>query len=69
MNFHIKLKTTDIYDIEARLRELNEIREWINELVLWKLEMFSISYHGSGQKIIVWFENDEHAAFCALRWV
>jgi hypothetical protein len=68
MNVHIKLNTFDIYDIDSRMQELAEVREWISELVSWNEKMFAITYRGSEQKIIVWFEKDEHATLCALRW-
>jgi hypothetical protein len=68
MNIQITLKTNDIWDITSRVNEIAEIREYICELVEWDDTLFDIRYHSSGRKMIVWFEQDEHALLFKLRW-
>lgn len=68
MIIQYKLKTKDIFDLDSRLAEVQEIREWICELVEWKEDLFEIRYHSSGSRLSIWFENEKHAIMCALRW-
>lgn len=67
MNVQITLKA-DVFDSQQRLDEIISIREWICELVEWKEGLFEIRYHMSGKKMIVWFEEDEHALLFKLRY-
>ena len=67
MNIQIGVKA-GAFDIQQRLDEINSIREWIGELVEWDDTLYKISFHSSGQKIIVWFEKDEHALLFKLRF-
>jgi len=68
MNVQITLKTTNHWDVESRVEEVTKIREWVEELVEWDSDLFQIRFHSSGQKMIVWFEHDEHAMFFKLKW-
>lgn len=70
MNIHIDLKPIlkDLLDVEYRVTRLREIRDWIDELVEWDTSLYEIKYHSSGQKMIVWFEHEEHAMLFKIRW-
>jgi hypothetical protein len=68
MNVQISLKTNDHWDVDSRVNEIAEIRDWIDELVGWEPGAYSMRFHSSGQRMIVWFEHDEHAMFFKLRW-
>ena len=68
MNIQIDLKINDLFDVEGRLARLQEIKDWIDELVEWDANLYEIRYHSSGQKMIVWFENVEHAMLFKLVW-
>jgi hypothetical protein len=69
MNIQITLKTNDIWDVESRVNEVTEIREWIEELVEWDRDLYQIRFHSSGQRMVVWFEHDKHAMLFMLRWL
>lgn len=62
----IQLKTKDIWDVELRVREVSEIRDWVTEYVGWDQDRFEIQL--STGCIYVWFENEQDAVMCALRW-
>jgi hypothetical protein len=66
----VKLKLRDIFELEHRLEELNYIRAWLDELVEWQPDAFTIKYYdrGNGAVIDVWFADERHAMICALRW-
>lgn len=68
MNIQISLRTTDMWDVDSRLKEIQDIKEWINELVEWDETLYSMRFHYSGQRMVVWFEHDEHAMLFKLRW-
>jgi hypothetical protein len=72
MNVHIPLKAPGLFNVRDRLKEITEIREWIKELVAWDETQFKITtlstYPAKEPKLIVWFEQDEHATLCMLRW-
>ena len=68
MNVRIKLRTRNIFDVESRLIEVEEIREWIRELVEWDDDKFSIKFSHEGCVMVVWFDDPEHAIMCKLRW-
>lgn len=68
MQVQIKLKTKDIWDIESRVTEIQEMKEWIDELVEWDKSKYSFNFHASGAKLVIWFEEQEHAIMCKLRW-
>ena len=68
MRVNVKLKTQDIFDINSRIEEVEEIRNWIMNLVSYNENMFSIHFHSDGQQLGVWFEEDEHAVVFMLKW-
>ena len=68
MIVQVALKTTNIFDVAARVAEVFEIRNWAEELVGGDKEMFEFTYSASSGKLNVWFENEEHATLFALRW-
>ena len=68
MNVQITLKS-NVLEISDRIAEIHNIRDWINELVYWDEDMYQIRFHSSGEKMIVWFEEEQHATAFALRWV
>ena len=63
----IKLQTTNIWDLYPRIKEVQEIRDWIKEQCGWQEDRFEIKIHSSGGIMDVWFEDEEHALMCALR--
>lgn len=68
MIVNIKLQTNDIFDVESRLVEINQLRVWLDELTEWQPDSYTMRFHSSGQRVQVWFEDDEHAILCKLRW-
>lgn len=69
MNVSIKLKTRNIFDIDHRVAEVAAIREWILELVEWDDTKFEMRYHSSGERLVVWFDEDRHAMLFKLKWL
>ncbi len=65
----IRLKSNNIWDIDSRLNEVNQIRYWLDELTEWQPEYYSIRIHSSGGIMDVWFKKEEHAIMCSLRWL
>ena len=63
----IPFKTTR-FDVVGRIIELNQLREWLDELVEWQPAQYSINIYGSGPIINVWFREEHHAVWCTLRW-
>lgn len=69
-NVKIPLRTSKIWDsVEDRVNEVSEIREWILELVRWDENLFSIKYLATRDSLTVWFKHEEHANWCAMRWL
>lgn len=64
----IKLRTTDIWDLQSRVDEIREIRDWVNEQCGWVEDRFEIKIHQQGSTMDVWFEEHEDAVMCSLRW-
>ncbi len=64
----IRLRTRDIWNVESRLIEINQLRAWLDELVEWQPDMYTLRFHSSGQRLNAWFVDEKHAAACALRW-
>ena len=67
-NVRIALKTKNIYNVNERLEEVFAIKNWLDELVLWDKEMYSMKYLASSNCLDVWFQDKDHALICALRW-
>jgi hypothetical protein len=68
MIVNIKLRTQNIFDVDSRINEIREIKEWLDELTEWQEDKYSMKVHFQGRKLAVWFEDDEHAILCKLRW-
>jgi hypothetical protein len=68
MIVYVKLQTKDIFNIESRIEEIQEMKDWIDELVDWDSSKYSFNFRSSGAKIFIWFEEPEHAIMCKLRW-
>jgi hypothetical protein len=64
----IRLLTNNIWDIDSRVDEVREIREWVCEQCEWDPDLFEIKIHSMGNVMDVWFENIEDALMCQLRW-
>lgn len=64
----IRLRTRNIWDVEDRLIEINEIRTWLDEITDWQLDMYELRFHSSGQKCVAWFADEQHAMLCALKY-
>ncbi len=62
-------KNKNINDFDGRIAELNQLRVWLDQLSEWQPDMYSISIHSSGTVIDIWFLKEEHASWCALRWL
>lgn len=65
----IKLRTNDIWDIDSRVNEVREIRDWIGNQCHWDPDLFEVKIHSMGATMDVWFEEERHAVACALKWV
>lgn len=63
---NIKLKTKDVFDIESRLAEINQLRTWLDELTEWQPDGYSMRFHSSGQRVMIWFKEQEAAIICKL---
>ena len=70
MNYkaRITLKTRDIFNIDARIAEIAEIREWLDEQVNWQLGQYELKFLPSSHALDVWFKDKRHATMCNLRW-
>lgn len=69
-DYRVQLKfKAGLYNSEARLQQLNEIRAWLDELTEWQPDMYSLRFHSSGTIIDIWFLEENHAIMCALKWV
>jgi hypothetical protein len=64
----IKLQTTNIWDLNSRVNEVGTIREWVKEQCNWDEERFEIKFHSMASVLDIWFENEQDAMMCALRW-
>jgi hypothetical protein len=68
-NVPVRLKTRIlIWNTEARLIELNELRAWLDEITEWQPDMYELKFHSSGRQCVAWFAEERHAVLCALRW-
>jgi hypothetical protein len=64
----IKLKTNNIWDTSSRVEEVREIREWVEQQCSWDPDNFEIKFHSMGNVMDVWFEHEQDAVMCTLRW-
>ena len=64
----IKLKTRSIWNIDERIEEVAQIRVWLDALTDWQPDAYSMKYGHNGHTIDIWFEQQQHAVACALKW-
>lgn len=66
----VPLRHLDIWDISRSVDEIKRLREFIDELTEWQHDMYTIRYKTSGgqRHVDIWFKEEKHAAFFALRW-
>lgn len=67
-NVRIKLKTSNIFDIDTRVEEVKEIKEWIDAVTHWQPEQYDWKYLSSTAELDVWFKDERSATMCRLRW-
>ena len=65
----IRLKSNYLWNVESRVNEIREIRDWVNEQCGWTEDRFEVHIHSSGSIMDIWFENEKDAIMCALRWL
>lgn len=65
----IKLRTKSIWDIESRVNEVGEIRDWIREQCGWDPDSYEVKFRSMDSILDVWFEHEEDAVMCTLRWL
>lgn len=65
----IKLKTNNVWDIDSRVNEVRDIRDWVEEQCGWVDDRFEIKIHSMGGVMDVWFADEQDALMCTLRWV
>ena len=64
----VKLRTTDIFDVESRVGEVREIRDWVGKQCGWDPDLFEFKIHSSGSIMDIWLEREQDAMLCALKW-
>ena len=65
-NVRIKLKTPSLLDIDRREDEINQIKDWLDAMVYWQDNQYSIRY--LPQELDVWLMNEQVYIMCKLRW-
>lgn len=65
----VPLRTTYIYDIEARVNEVRDIVDWVDEQVGWQKDQYEVNIRVSSAKIVFWFKDEQIAMLTALRWI
>jgi len=63
---HIPIVYRGLLNLTQRIRQWNDIREWIDELVEWVPESYSVQH--DARYIDIWFKESKHAMMCQLRW-
>jgi len=63
---HIPIVYMGRLNLTERIRQWNDIKDWIDELVEYIPESYSVQ-HETGH-IYIWFKTSEHAIMCKLRW-
>lgn len=66
----LKLKTRNIWSIDERVSEVIQIRAWLDELTDWQPDAYTMKYYDNNDNpvIDVWFEHEQQAVACSLRW-
>jgi hypothetical protein len=65
----IPLKTTNIFDIDGRVQEVTDIREWIDAQVHWADDQYDMKYLAGHFALHIWFKQEKYATMCRLRWL
>lgn len=64
----IRLKSNHLWDVQPRVEEISEIRDWVKQQCGWAEDRFEVKIHSSGSIMDIWFEDEKDAVMCALRW-
>jgi hypothetical protein len=54
--------------VEQHTNDVRQMREWLDELVEWQPDMYSIRFFSQGASANVWFKEKEHAMLFKLGW-
>jgi hypothetical protein len=54
--------------LEVHSNDVKRMREWLDELVDWQPDMYSIGFFSQGAFANVWFKEKEHAMLFKLGW-
>lgn len=65
-NVRIKLKTPSLLDIDRREDEINQIKDWLDAMVYWQDNQYSIRY--LPRELDVWLMDEQVYIMCKLRW-
>ncbi len=65
----IPLKQNDIFNIQGAVEEIQLLCEWLDELVDWHPDMYSMNVRSQSRIVDVWFLEERHALLCTLRWI
>lgn len=64
----IRLKQHNILSLDLAIEEIQTIREWVEALVEWQPNMYSMNIHSQAHVCDIWFLEERHALLCTLRW-
>lgn len=53
---------------EEHANDVKQMRAWLDELVDWQPDMYTIQFFSQGALANVWFKEKEHAMLFKLRW-
>lgn len=67
-NARITLHTNDIFNIDARMAEVVEIKEWLDAQVNWQPDQYELKFLAHSNALNIWFKDEKHATMCKLRW-
>jgi hypothetical protein len=54
--------------VEQHSIDVKQMRDWLDELVEWQPDMYSIRFFSQGASANVWFKEKEHAMLFKLGW-
>jgi hypothetical protein len=54
--------------MEQHSDDVKQMRDWLDELVDWQPDMYSIRFFSQGALANVWFKEKEHAMLFKLGW-
>jgi hypothetical protein len=63
---HLPILYMGLLNLTERISQWNEIKDWIDELVEYIPESYSVQHEARYMNI--WFKTSEHAMMCQLRW-